>query len=73
MYSDSYEHPDITAAHETGYPKPVRWPRCPVCKSTCDTLFRKGGVTIGCNNCYDDDIEKVDAWEDPEAMGDEWF
>lgn len=53
------EHPDITHALLTGYPKDVSWPRCPVCGEECETLYRSGREVIGCDHC----VEKVDAWE----------
>ena len=39
----------------------VRFPRCPICKAECDTLYKnKYGKTFGCENC----VETVDAYEE---------
>lgn len=72
------DHPDIAMALETGYPAPVRWPVCPVCGAQCDTIYvsRDTGERLGCGFCCDepdDEVEEVNAWQDEEAMRDEWF
>jgi hypothetical protein len=52
--------PDIRMAEETGYPTQSRWPRCPVCGDTCETLYKdQYGEVFGCDQC----VETVDAWE----------
>ena len=49
------EHPDITAALRTGYPRGHREPpepRCPECGKVCERLYRNHLLDIvGCDNC----------------------
>ena len=52
--------PDIRMALETGHPRETRWPRCPVCGSECETLYKDAsGEIFGCDEC----VEAVNAWE----------
>ena len=52
---------DIRMAEETGYPRPVRFPRCPVCGEECEKLYKdKWGEVFACDQC----VEEVDAWEE---------
>ena len=32
---------------------------CPVCGEECETIYKKDGEILGCENCF----EAVDAWE----------
>jgi hypothetical protein len=59
------EHPEITNALNTGYPygEPES-PRCPVCGSECETVYKKDFEIIGCDNC----IRARDAWETKECF-----
>lgn len=34
-------------------------PVCPCCGEECDTLYKQGGIVLGCEMC----IEEVSAWE----------
>ena len=48
------EHPDITAALATGYPRnaPAALPLCPVCGEECETIYsRYDGEVVGCESC----------------------
>lgn len=59
------DHPDIKRLERTGETGRGVYPRCPVCGSECETIFRsKAGFKVGCEEC----ITKTDAWEDEEAM-----
>jgi hypothetical protein len=59
------DHPMIERLMSTGEGGRGVYPRCPVCGSECETIFRdKGGFLVGCDEC----ITKVDAWEDRDAM-----
>lgn len=52
--------PDIRMTEETGYPVPVKWPRCPVCGQECSSVYRNGdGEIVACDNC----LEELDAWD----------
>lgn len=52
--------PDIRRAEATGYPHPVKWPRCPVCGQECSSVYRNGeGAIVACDNC----LEELDAWD----------
>lgn len=55
MSYNSYQHPDITRALETGYPGEDITPVCPKCGWECDTVYTDGttGDILGCNNCVD--------------------
>lgn len=46
------EHPDITAAIRTGYPRRPRWPRCPVCGSEFESFYYDANdYALGCDRC----------------------
>ena len=52
--------PDIRMTEETGYPTKARWPRCPVCGDTAETIYKDiWGDIVGCDNC----VEALNAWE----------
>lgn len=54
------EHPDITNALRTGYPKEPKWPTCPVCGKECEKIYQdKDGYNFGCNHC----VLAIDAWD----------
>lgn len=59
------DHPDIERLMRTGESGTGRYPRCPVCGSECEKIYRdKAGVLVGCDEC----MSVHDAWEDEEAM-----
>ena len=48
------EHPDITVALATGYPRnaPTALPLCPVCGEECETIYKRyDGEVVGCESC----------------------
>lgn len=54
------EHPQITKALETGYPKDPKWPHCPVCGSECEEIYKNNdGDIFGCDEC----VKIQNAWE----------
>lgn len=60
---DLPDHPAIKRTLDTGYPKPVQFPLCPICGEETDTfIFNKFGECVGCDDC----IERKDAWEEIE-------
>lgn len=61
------DHPVIRNMERTGYPdgKEPEGPRCPICGSECETIYRNGGHEIvGCDEC----ISVYDAEETPECF-----
>lgn len=58
------DDPAIRRAEATGYGTDPVWPICPVCGKSCESLYRRGDTTIGCNEC----IHEVDAWEADECF-----
>ena len=59
------EHPDISAALATGYPRcaPTELPLCPVCGEACYTIYlRYDGEVVGCECCIDV-ASSTDWWE----------
>ncbi len=38
-------------------------PVCPECGGECQTIYLLDGEVLGCENCWDDLIVKVDAWD----------
>jgi hypothetical protein len=56
------DHPVIRNMERTGHPygKEPETPRCPVCRSETDTLYRNDNFDIvGCDEC----LTAYDAWE----------
>ncbi|MFA5099480.1 MAG: hypothetical protein WC547_01165 [Candidatus Omnitrophota bacterium] len=47
------EHPDITHALKTGYPREMPdEPVCPVCGEVCEIIYRdRYDDVFGCDNC----------------------
>lgn len=56
------DHPIIENLERTGYPdgKEPTYPRCPVCGSECETIYKDRDYEIvGCDVC----MNTADAWE----------
>ena len=52
--------PEIRRTEETGYPRPVKHPVCPICGYECDTIYKDVyGEVVACDNC----MVTLDAWE----------
>lgn len=63
------DHPVIRNMERTGHPygKAPETPRCPVCGSETDTLYRNDNFdVVGCDEC----LTAYDAWE---LMEDRWY
>lgn len=55
---EQYEHPDITRALRTGYPKQDMRPVCKRCGARCEWLFKDiYGQVFACDVC----VEQVSA------------
>ena len=56
------DHPDITKALVTGYPRNEQEPPpCPICGGKCEFLVLLNGIRVGCNLCHP--VETMDIWE----------